>query len=308
MIKPKRLVRGGTVGVAAPSGPVKKARLKRGVETLKKLGYKVKLSEKLLEKTGYLAGDDQSRAGAVNGMFADPKIDAIICARGGFGSIRILDELDYTLIRKNPKILVGYSDITLLLLAINKFCNLVTFHGPMVAVDFSELSDYNRRLFMKAVASSQPVGRVTNSKQLGKWRAISKGRASAPILGGNLTLITRLLGTKYDPDFRNKILFLEDLNEDIYKIDGMLAQLKLAGILRQVEGVVLAEFLNCRPSKKASLTLGEVFEQYFASAKYPVIYPVSCGHGKDKITIPLGVKASLNTIRGVFSIDETGVK
>ncbi len=308
MIKPRRLKSGDTIGVIAPAGPVKKARLKKGVENLEKLGYEIKLASNIWSRIGYLAGEDEERAESVNQMFADPEIEAILCARGGFGSIRILEQIDYALVRRNPKIFVGFSDLTLLLLVMNKFCNLVTFHGPMVAVDFDRRSAYNRRHFFKAVASTRPVGRIKNSKTLGIWRAIAQGKVSAPILGGNLTLVTRLLGTKYEPDFRGKILFLEDLNEDVYRIDGMLAQLKLAGILKNVKGVTLAEFVNCHPSKKASFTLEEVFEHYFASARYPVIYPVSCGHGADKITIPLGVRATIDTDKRIFSIDEDGVR
>lgn len=308
MIKPKRLLPGSRIGVLAPAGSVKKASLGRGIQAIRKLGYRVSLSGKIFERVGYLAGDDRIRALVLNQMFANPDIDAIICARGGFGSIRILDQVDYATVRKNPKVFVGFSDITLLHLAIHRFSNLVTFHGPMVAVDFRNLSNYNQKYFLTAVASPGPIGKITNSKELGRWKAIAEGNASGPILGGNLTLITRLLGTKYEPDFRNKILFLEDLNEDIYKIDGMLAQLKLAGILKTVKGVILAEFVKCVPSKKASFTLEEVFQQYFASARYPVIYPVSGGHGEDKITIPLGVKVSINTQKRIFSIDEAGVR
>lgn len=296
------------IGVVAPAGPVKKVRLKRGVKELKHLGYPVKLASNVWEQSGYLAGEDEQRVESINQMFADSEVDAIICARGGFGSIRILELIDYVVIRRNPKIFVGFSDITLLHLAINKFCNLVTFHGPMVAVDFDRPSVYNRNHFFKAVASTRPVGRIKNSKTLVNWRTIAQGKVSAPVLGGNLTLITRLLGTKFEPDFRDKILFLEDLNEDIYKIDGMLAQLKLAGILKNVKGVILAEFVKCFPSKKASFTLEEVFQHYFAPAGYPVIYPVSCGHGGDKITIPLGVRVTIDTFKNVFSIDGAGVR
>jgi len=308
MIKSKRLRAGSTIGVLAPAGPVKKTKLKRGVNTLERHGYRVKLSENIWDQEGYLAGSDLDRAESLNQMFLDQEVEAIICARGGFGSIRILEKLDYQTIRKNPKIFVGYSDITLLHLAIHKFCSLVTFHGPMLAVDFSSLTDYNRSYFLRGVSSKRPVGRIRNSKVLGSWKAVSNGKARGSILGGNLTLITRLLGTRYEPDFRNKILFLEDLNEDTYRIDGMLAQLKLAGILKNVKGLILAEFVECKPSQKASFSLEEVFQYYFASAKYPVIYPVSCGHGRDKITIPLGVEVSIDTYKRILSIDEAGVR
>jgi muramoyltetrapeptide carboxypeptidase len=279
MIKPNRLKPGHRIAVIAPAGPVKKARLNRGMKTLRKLGYQVSLSENIWLRKGYLAGDDPTRALSLKQMFTDPNIDAVICARGGFGSVRILEMLDYAAIRRNPKVFVGYSDITLLHLALNKFSNLVTFHGPMVATDFDDLTQYTREFFLKAVGSARPVGVVRNPKALGKWRIISPGRSSGLTLGGNLTSLTKLLGTRFEPDFRKRILFLEDLNEDIYRIDGMLAQLKLAGVLRQVKGVILGEFVRCQPSKKASFTLEETFQHYFSVAKYPVIYPVPCGHG-----------------------------
>lgn len=307
MIRPPRLQPGDHVGIVAPAGPVKKSRLEQGAASLRKLGFTPVFAENIYDRSGYLAGEDSDRLEGLNRMFADPRISGIICARGGFGSIRILEDVDYKPIRQNPKVFVGYSDITLLHLAIYKLCHLVTFHGPMLAVDFYKLSAYNRKYFLKAVSSTAPVGKIQNSSRLGRWKVISPGRASAPILGGNLTLLTRLLGTKYEPDFRNKLLFLEDLREEPYKVDSMLGQLKMAGILKQVKGVVLAEFIDSQPSKKASFSLEEVFRYYFAKAPYPVIHPVSCGHGADKITMPLGVKASLDTRMGIFSIDQAGV-
>ncbi len=291
-----------------PSSPVNKTDLERGIKTLISLGFRVKKAGHLLDKNSYLAGTDKIRAGQIDSMFRDSSVDGIICARGGYGSLRILEQLDYNSIRKNPKVLVGFSDITPLHLAIQKFCKFITFHGPMLAIDFPRLSDYNRKYFIRAVAVSKPVGPVKNSPKLGRWKVISKGHASGAITGGNLTLITRLLGTRFEPDFKDKILFLEDLDEEPYKIDGLLAQLKLAGILKKVRGVILAEFIRCRPKKKPSFTTEEVFRQYFSSARYPVIYPVSCGHGPDKITIPLGVKVTLDTGQGIFSIDESGVR
>lgn len=310
MIKPARLKIGDTIGVLSPASPVNSAKLKRGILKLKKLGYKVILDKNVLAKRSFLAGSDKIRANAINRMFANSRINAILCSRGGYGTLRILDLLNYNLIRKNPKILVGFSDITALHLAINKKCNLVTFHGPMVAGDFSRLSNYNKTYFLKAVSQIKPIGKIQNSKRIGNWKVITPGKASGKILGGNLTLICRLLGTGYQPDFRNKILFLEDINSEPYQIDSLLAQLQLAGVLERVKGVIIGEFFNfgSRKVNYSSLSSRQVFEDYFKHKPYPVIYPVSCGHGKDKITIPLGVKVTIDTYNKIFSIDEAGIR
>ena len=309
MIKPERLKIGDTIGVLAPASSVNKKTLDLGILKLKKLGFQVVSDKNVLAKIGYLAGDDKTRAKALNRMFANSKIKAILCARGGYGTLRILELVDYNLIKKNPKVLVGFSDITALHLAINKKCNLVTFHGPMVASDFSNLSEYNKNYFLKAVTQTKSIEKIQNSKRIGNWKAVSSGKASGKILGGNLTLITRLLGTPYEPNFSDKILFLEDVNSVPYQIDGMLAQLKLAGILNKVKGLILGEFIGCERKNLdyPNFNLREVFEDYFKDKTYPVIYPVSCGHGKDKITIPVGVKVTIDTYKKIFSIDESGV-
>lgn len=310
MIKPPRLKAGDTVGVLSPASPVNRRKLNLGVLKLKKLGYKVIVGKNVFAKKGFLAGEDKTRARAVNAMFANPKIKAILSARGGYGTLRILDLLNYNLIRKNPKILLGFSDITALHLAIYKKCNLVTFHGPMVASDFSRLSEYNKNYFLNAVSQTQPIGKIQNSKKIGNWKVITPGRASGKILGGNLTLVCRLLGTAYEPDFYGKILFLEDVNSEPYQIDSLLAQLQLAKVLDRIRGVILGEFYDFRPgrAKFSKIALRKVFEDYFRHRPYPVIYPVSCGHGKDKITIPLGVQVTIDTYKKIFSIDEAGAK
>ncbi|OGC77491.1 MAG: hypothetical protein A2145_03760 [candidate division Zixibacteria bacterium RBG_16_40_9] len=310
MIKPPKLKIGDTIGILSPAGPVNKRKLNLGILRLKKLGYKVFLDRNVLAKRGFLAGPDRTRANALNRMFANPKIKAILSARGGYGTLRILELLDYKIIKKNPKILVGFSDITALHLAIYKRCNLVTFHGPMVAGDFSKLSEFNKNYLFRAVSQTEPIGKIQNSNRIGNWRVITPGKTSGKILGGNLTLICRLLGTDFKPDFKNKILFLEDFKSEPYQIDGMLAQLQMAGILDQVKGVILGEMVGCEAKnlKYPSLKLRKVFQDYFKNRPYPVIYPVSCGHGKDKITIPLGVTATIDTYKKILSIDEAGVK
>lgn len=308
MIKPPKLKIGDTIGIPSPASPVNSKKLKRGVLKLNKLGYKVVLDKNVLAKRGFLAGEDKIRADALNKMFGNKKIDAILCSRGGYGTLRILDLLDYNKIKKNPKILVGFSDITALHLAINKKCNLVTFHGPMVAGDFSKLSTYNKTYFFKAVSQTNPIGKIQNSKRIGNWKVIAAGKASGKILGGNLTLICRLMGTDYEPDFKDKILFLEDINSEPYQIDSLLAQLQLAGVLDKVKGVVIGEFFNFGPRKKEDSSSRQIFEDYFKDRPYPVIYPVSCGHGKDKITIPLGAKVTIDTSKKLFSIDGAGVQ
>ncbi len=311
MLKPERLKSGDTIGIVAPGSWVRKSRLQKGIKYLRSLGFKIKLAPNVFEKRGYLSGTDEKRALTINHFFADKKVNAIFCARGGYGSLRILDLIDYSLIKKNPKIFLGYSDITVLHWAILKNTNLVTFHGPMVGADFDKkVSGYVQTYWQKALFSNQPIGKIENPARLKKWKVLSSGKAEGILIGGNLTLISRLLGTEYQLNFKDKILFLEDLDEPSYHIDGMLAQLKLAGVFEKIKGLILGEFVRCGKKKKGvpTLSLNQVFQDYFGKVKFPVIYPVACGHGREKLTLPLGVKAVLDTSRNLFAIVESGVK
>ncbi|PKL83853.1 MAG: LD-carboxypeptidase [Ignavibacteriae bacterium HGW-Ignavibacteriae-3] len=310
IIKPARLKPGETIGIISPaSSPEDLTKINSGVTYLEKLGYRVEVGKNVGLQEGYLAGSDEMRLNDLHEMFKNKNIRAIFSIRGGYGSGRLLDKIDYKLIRNNPKIFVGYSDINALQLAFFTKTGLITFAGPMVAVDFhAEVSAFTEEVFWRTITSNKKVGRLQNPKNE-KFYLLNKGRAVGRILGGNLTLLSSLLGTEYLPNLKGSILLLEDINEVPYRIDRMLNQLRLAKVFKQITGVILGRFVDCveqDPTKK-SFTLNEVIDAYFKKLKLPVLYNIKHGHIKDNITIPYGVKSVLNATRGYIEIQENAV-
>jgi muramoyltetrapeptide carboxypeptidase len=309
-IKPKKLQYGDLVGVVSPaSSPDDLSKINLGVQYLEKLGYKVAVGKSVGQVKGYLAGDDSARVDDIHSMFANKEVKAVFTVRGGYGAMRILDKLDYSLIKKNPKIFVGYSDINALQLAFFKKCGLITFSGPMTAVDFiGDVSPFTEENFWRMVTSNKKIGKLHNPNDE-KFFLLSKGKAEGKILGGNLTVINSLMGTGYLPDFSKSILLLEDINEPPYKIDRMLNQLRLAKIIKKANGIILGRFVNCYETDqmKNSLTLNEVIEDFFRSLKIPVIYNFKHGHIKDNLTVPLGLTTYMNSDKGIVEIPESAV-
>lgn len=309
-IKPKKLVHGDLIGIVSPaSSPDDLSKINHGVEYLEKLGYKVVVGKHVGKVKGYLAGEDQERVEDLHAMFANKEVKAILTVRGGFGSSRLLDKLDYNLIRKNPKIFVGYSDINILQMAIYKRCGLVTFSGPMLAVDFvDEISAFTEENFWKIITSNKKIGKLHNPHDE-KFFSLNKGKAAGKILGGNLTVLSSAMGTGYLPDFKKSLFLIEDINEPPYKVDRMLNQMKIAGFFKSVSGVLIGRFINCYETDqfKNSLTLNEVIEGYFHALKKPVIYNIKHGHIKDNLTIPLGITAFMDSDKGVLEIKESAV-
>jgi muramoyltetrapeptide carboxypeptidase len=249
-------------------------------------------------------------------MFRDPEVRAVFAIRGGYGSAQMLDRIDYELVRRNPKIFLGYSDITALHLAINKFARLVTFHGPMPLASFP---DYTIAHWRRALFDSKPLGTLavpasTNElRPAHSTRTVRAGRARGPLIGGNLTLIATTMGTPYEIDTRGAILFLEDVEEEPYSIDRMLTQLRLAGKLSEAAGVIFGECRNCRPrefrpSYESTFTLGEVLENILGSLKVPVFSGLTVGHTEDQLTLPLGVMVTMDADKGELSVDESGLQ
>lgn len=312
-LKPPRLQAGDTVGLINPAGAtfhpedVVVAR-----ESLAALGLKVKAGEHLLDRYGYLAGSDKDRASDVNSMFADREVKAILTLRGGWGCNRLLDLLDYKLISRNPKILMGYSDITSLLLALNAKTGLVTFHGPVGISSWNKYStDFVEKLLFNAEVFS-----MENPKDIGDHLAqvdnrvltINGGKVRGRLLGGNLSVLTAMVGSDYLPDFKGNILFLEEVGEDIYRVDRMLTQLKLAGILGHLSGFVFGKCSDCGPGRGyGSLTLEEVLDDHIKPLGIPAWYGSMIGHIEDKFTIPLGVEAEIDADRGRISLLEPAV-
>lgn len=303
---PPKLNPGDTIGVIAPASPMRAERLTHGIQYLESRGFRIKLGQHIREVHGYLAGEDLLRSADLNAMFADDTVRAIFCARGGYGSPRILDAIDYKSIRRHPKILVGYSDITAIQLALFKKAELVTFSGPMVAVEMGNgIDPFTESNFWKMLMAPAPGFRmITNSDSI----CLRPGRATGRLLGGCLSLICSLLGTPFLPDFKGAILFVEEVGEEPYRIDRMLNQLKLAGILNSVNGIVFGQFPDCAPkSDSPSLTLQQVFAELTADLSIPILMNFPYGHVDAKYTIPVGAEAIINTDDGSLEIPATPV-
>lgn len=303
-VKPARLRRGDTVGLISPGFVLPESDQYGEIErTIRDLGFKVKSGSHARERYGYLAGIDKNRASDLNRTFSDPEIDAIIPFRGGWGSNRILDRIDYKMIARNPKPLVGFSDITSLLLAIYTRTGLVTFHGP---VGKSEWTDFTFRHFRSIVMQGDAPELVNPENET--FTTIAPGRATGPLLGGNLTVLTSMLGSDYLPDFDGAILFLEDVGEDIYRIDRMLTQLKLGGILDRINGLVFGKCTNCKPGTDYSLTLDQVFSDHIEPLNIPAFRGSMIGHIDDVFTLPVGIPAEIDADKGTIELLETAVE
>jgi len=305
--KAPSLRQGDVVAVVAPSGAVHEESLERGIEILKSLGYRVKTGKSVLKRYGYLAGDDADRARDFTSAWVDPEVKAVVCARGGYGATRMLPYLDFDVLRDHTKILVGFSDVTALHLAFWREMRLVTFHGPMVeSGEASSLSvPYNLEWFRKVLDGSWTGGEITLPSEpeeegttvQGGLRAVEEGRGRGELVGGNLSLIATLCGTPYDLDTKGKILFLEEIGEKPYRVDRMLSQLRLAGKLEGLSGVLLGDFTDCEATGPSpSFTVWEVLEQYFKGTGIPCISGVPAGHGKYRAMLPLGTEVEIDAV------------
>ncbi|MBD8036139.1 LD-carboxypeptidase [Solibacillus sp. A46] len=292
--KPKRLKKGDTVGIISPSGPYRDGQLEKALPFLESLGLNYKLGENCDKRWGYLAGSDEERLSDLHTMFSDPDIAGIICARGGYGAARITDKIDFELLNNNPKILWGYSDITFLHTAIGQKNNIVTFHGPMLASDVAgeDFAPLSAKMFEQLFEPTELV----YEESISQLHILSEGIATAEIVGGNLSLLTNSLGTAFEIDTTGKLLFIEDIGEEPYRVDCMLNQLRHAKKLDHLAGVVIGDFADAASTgDKPTLTLDEVFDDYFYRKPYPVMKGFKIGHCQPHFAIPLGVEATLNT-------------
>jgi muramoyltetrapeptide carboxypeptidase len=307
-MKPQALQEGDTVGLISPAAAIYESLpFQLATEALEAMGLKVKQSPYLKSRYGHLAGTDKERASEINDFFADASIKAIISIRGGSGCARILDLLDYNLIKKNPKIIAGYSDITALLLAIYSQTNLVTFHAPVASSTWNSFSygHFRKLLFEKEPSLLQnPQRKGDNLVQTeDRIQTIRGGRAKGILAGGNLSVLTGIVGSKYLPSWKNKILFLEEVNEEPYRVDRMFAQLKLAGILQEVSGVVFGKCTNCKPSGGyGSLTIDEILHDYLYPLNIPAFQGTMIGHIANQFTIPIGIEAEIDADKGTIQL------
>ena len=294
-VKPPRLVPGDTIGIVAPASPFDDEAFNAGVAALEFMGFAVAIPEDLFEKGGYLAGSDAHRAGMINRLFADDTIDAILCARGGFGSVRTLSLLDYEAIRENPKIFAGFSDISALLTTLYAKCGFVTFHAPVLTM-LGNAADRTRDALLYAFLSDIPL-----EVQPEDGRVIKQGSASGPVIGGNLTTLCHLLGTPFEPTLKGHILVIEDKGEEGYRIDRMLTQMKLANCFEGLAGVVLGSFEDCGALEVIIGIVADIFREF----DIPILAGFDIGHGKTNITIPIGLKATLDTDRPSLRFHES---
>lgn len=316
LLKPPRLVPGMTIGVAAPASPPDEPETFRfGLEVIESLGFTAKPAPHLFDRSGYLAGGDAARAQDINDLFGDESVDAIFCLRGGYGASRLLPLLDYERIRLNPKIILGYSDITSLLLGIYAKTGLVTFHGPMATRGYSaySLSELKKVLFDPQapvlLAAPPPFERAEGrAEKENRITRISPGKGRGRLLGGNLSLVSHLVGTPYMPDLAGAILFLEDVDEPVYSIDRLLTHLWLSGAMEKLAGVVFGKFTNVKVSEyRQDRTLEDVLSERLRALGIPSAAGLMVGHIDDQATIPLGCEAEFDAEAATLTLLEPAV-
>lgn len=310
-IFPKRLEQGAVIGLVTPGSPITDEQLKDTVKKLESMGYRTYYKPSVLSVYGYFAGTDQERADELMHMFTNKGVDAIICVRGGYGSIRILDLLDFDQIKANPKILVGYSDITALLVSIYDRTGLVCFHGPFGITDFTDyvLKSFETMLVNPKSWYKYPYQREENTKDNPEFDfyTITGGKADGELIGGNTSVLASMAGSKFEADFENKIAFLEEVDEKTYRIDRMLTQLVQATNLRDANGIVLGIFYNCNTNDQPTLTLRQAINDILKPLDIPVAYGFPFGHIKIIMTIPIGVNAKFDADRRTLKLLEKAV-
>lgn len=308
--KGRALQPGDTIGIVAPSGPVNLQRLEAGVARLESWGFRTLVGDAALERRGHLAGSDAARAADFNRMWQDPEVAGIICARGGYGAMRILPMIDWAAVRANPKFFCGFSDITALHAAIAQRTGLITFHGPMVAA-FGDVAYNSAGLF--AAMTGAAVGEIPwpppDAPDAPTPTVIRPGVAEGRLAGGNLTLLTSLLGTPWEPDLSGRLLVLEEVDEEPYRVDRALTQLLLAGKLQGVRGIVFGDSSSCfQPSEGKTWTLMDVLEDRLGPLGVPILYGFPCGHTEYRATLPLGAMARLDAGAASLTLLEPGLE
>ncbi len=312
LIKPKRLNQGDTVAIIAPSSGADDKQFEKAIQNMTDLGFKPILGKHAREINGFLAGTDEQRIADIHWAFSDKEIDAVWCVRGGYGLSRILPRIDYALIKKNPKIFMGYSDITALHLAIHENTGLVTFHGPVAS---STYADYPKKYVINTLITPVVPDKIELSPDnvakgtlLYKTQVITSGKARGRLIGGNLSLLSALAGTPYAlRNIKGKLLFIEDVGERPYRLDRMFTQLKQSVNLKELAGIALGIFEGCEAPDAKSQTVIDVVKDQLGSLGIPVIYGLSFGHIRDQFTFPLGVQAELDTGNSTITLLESGV-
>jgi len=288
----KKLERGDTIGIVAPASIETEENIEMGIGRLENLGFKIKKGKHIYDKWGYFAGRDEDRAEDINHMFTDKDVKMVLCVRGGYGTMRLLPYLDLKKIKNNPKIFMGYSDITILLNYLFEKEGLITFHGPMLNSKLN-IKETQEAFLSNLLEGSKKysIKNPTDIPLVSNTEKSIEGR----MVGGNLSLICSSLGTNYEIVTRNRILFIEEVDEDPYKVDRMLTQLLFSRKLQECRGFILGQFTNCNEDqKKNKFSLKEVIENRILRLNKPTLMNFMCGHGDPKLILPIGAKAKLN--------------
>ena len=308
IIYPPKIKKGDTIGLFCPSGPLPEGKEQKAISQLNNLGFRVKFSKNYLAKRGFLAGTDKQRLEDLHSLFQDREVKAIVCLRGGYGALRLLPYIDYSLIRRNPKPFIGFSDVTALLYAFYKKSKLVAYHGP---VGVWSINSFSKPSFLHALQSDESYSiKAPKSRPIA---TLKKGVSTADIIGGNLSILTSLVGTPYDVSFKDKIVLIEDVGEEPYRIDRMFSQLFLAKKFEGVKGIVFGQFSNCFAKRSMSIThngvrgtfvwpkiedfntVNHVINDWFGNFSIPIITNFPIGHASNNATFPFGGRATLNT-------------
>lgn len=330
--KPSKLNFGDTVGIATPASPFYPAIegfFKRGLEGIQRLGLQVRVAENVFQQREHLNISAQQRADDLNSLFADPEVKAIICLSGGDGANAVLPLLDWQIIERHPKIFMGYSAITALLLGIYACVKMVTFHGPMVLNGFSEFPEllpYTRQQMEKVLFWAEPAGMLKppaewtddfpkedsprQMKPNPDWLWLRNGKAQGRLIGGNLRTIRTLPGTQFWPSFRDTILFFEEVNmgtgaSALRSVDESLAHLKMLGVFDEITGLIVGKVNNL--SEEEERLFEQLIREYTASYDFPILTKVDFGHTDPRLTLPIGVRASLDSEQDMFRLDEAAV-
>jgi muramoyltetrapeptide carboxypeptidase len=296
-----KIAKGSTIGILSPAWIPLKERVENGIQYIKEKGYNVRLSRNLNKQHGYFAGTDEERIDDIHELFSDNEVSALLASRGGWGTLRLLDKLDYNLIKNNPKPIIGYSDITTIQLAIWSKTGIGSISGPMCAVEMGKgIKEFTEKHFWDYLAYTGSDYRINLNETQSK--KLCEGKAQGKLLGGCLSLISFLQGTPYCPDFKDSILFVEDVGEKPYKIDRYFAHLKQAGVFDKISGLILGDFLDCEDEEEiSSFSIDSIIKDYFSDVHYPVIYNFPYGHGDIKVSMPIGVKTTLDTMNNKLS-------
>ncbi|MFH1440980.1 MAG: LD-carboxypeptidase [Candidatus Omnitrophota bacterium] len=307
IIKPARLQKGDTIGIVAPAWSFDPEAFKKGVDKLKRLGFKIKYDRSIFSRHWSMAGHDKERAEQINRMFADKEVKAIFCAAAGYGSIRTIPYLKKRIIKNNPKIFLGYSDITILLAYLYKTANMVVFHGPVVADEIHErMNHITLDYLLHVITQVYPIGQL----QFPNLKSLKPGKARGILVGGNMSLIVNAIGTPYEINTQNKILYLEDIGEDLEVIDSYLMQLKLSGKLKKVKGIVFGRMIGCIAKEGEKYTMRDVLNDMLHDVNVPIIYGFPSGHrdcGDIDITLPFGIYVTLDANDPKLIINEPAV-